>query len=104
MSDSQIWKILGLQLSLPPPPLLRLALKIQKWYLGALGLKIRTTDSHTNILTAFWTGMAITSTPFLPHSSVFLRFPSLDLQVRSYVEIQVYPTADRKSITHCGLE
>lgn len=56
-------------------PLLRLALKIQKWYLRALGLKIRTTDSYTNILMAFWIGVAITSTPiFYPIALFFFAF------------------------------
>ena len=56
-------------------PLLRLALKIQKWYLRALGLKIRTTDSYINILMAFWIGVAITSTPiFYPIALFFFAF------------------------------
>ena len=58
-----------------PLPLLRLALKIQKWYLRALGLKIRTTGSHTNILMAFWVGVAISSTPiFYPVALFFFAF------------------------------
>lgn len=58
-----------------PLPLLRLALKIQKWYLRALGLKIRTTGSHTNILMAFWVGVTITSTlAFYPITLFFFAF------------------------------